>query len=80
MSQKIEVIVQDTGPGIAADIWPKLFEPFQTTKNRGFGLGLATSRSLLDAVSATLQADRPIPGGGAIFRIQFPVNVAARAL
>lgn len=79
-SQKIEVVVQDTGPGIAADIWPKLFEPFQTTKSRGFGLGLATSRNLLNAASATLRADHPVAGSGAIFRIQFPVEVAAPAL
>jgi signal transduction histidine kinase len=65
------VEVDDSGPGIAEEVGPRLFEPFVTTKPDGMGLGLAISRSLLRAQSADL---RLAPGrlGGACFVVQLP--------
>ena len=40
--------VEDTGPGITADVWAHLFEPLVTTKPFGLGLGLTTCRALID--------------------------------
>jgi signal transduction histidine kinase len=68
----IEMAVADSGPGISPDIFPRLFQPFQTTKSSGFGLGLATCSDILSHLHATIKVDPPEPGRGAIFRVTFP--------
>jgi signal transduction histidine kinase len=68
----IEVVVADSGPGISPDMWPRLFQPFQTTKSSGFGLGLATCSDILNHLQATIKVDPPEPGRGATFRVIFP--------
>lgn len=68
----IEMSVADSGPGISPDIFPRLFQPFQTTKSSGFGLGLATCSDILSHLQATIRVDPPQPGRGAIFRVTFP--------
>ncbi|WP_156373232.1 ATP-binding protein [Pseudorhodoferax sp. Leaf267] len=62
--------VRDTGHGIAADILPRLFEPFVTSKpaGAGLGLGLVISAQLLRAMDGTLTARNEV-GGGACFLI-----------
>lgn len=42
------LVVEDTGPGIPAEVWAHLFEPLVTTKPFGLGLGLTTCRALID--------------------------------
>jgi chemotaxis methyl-accepting protein methylase/signal transduction histidine kinase len=44
-----EVRVRDTGIGVSSTAAPRLFEPFFTTKTRGLGMGLAISRSIIEA-------------------------------
>lgn len=68
----IEMIVADSGPGIAAEIRPRLFQPFQTTKSSGFGLGLAICSDILANLNATISVDPLEPGRGATFRVIFP--------
>jgi two-component system, NtrC family, sensor kinase len=65
------ITVDDQGPGIAAEVLPRLFELFFTTKpaGQGTGLGLAMSRHLLTQFGATLTAENR-PGGGARFVVQ----------
>lgn len=70
--QGIEMAVADSGPGIAPEIRPRLFQPFQTTKSSGFGLGLAICSDILANLNATIAVDPPVPGQGAIFRVTFP--------
>jgi len=66
------VEVADHGPGIAAEVKKRLFEPFVTTKRTGTGLGLAIARRVLEAHGGRIEAlDRP--GGGTVFRIVLPL-------
>jgi len=72
LPESIELIVSDNGPGIAPEIQARLFQPFQTTKSSGFGLGLAICRDILTNLGATITIDPPEPGCGATFRVTFP--------
>jgi two-component system sensor kinase FixL len=45
----VRVSVADNGPGIAGEVAARLFQPFATSKPQGMGLGLAISRSIIDA-------------------------------
>jgi len=66
----VEVTVQDSGPGLAPEVLPKLFEPFFTTKTGGLGMGLRISRTLVEANGGKLWAE---PNGpGAVFRFTLP--------
>lgn len=68
----------DTGPGIRADILPRLFDPFVTSKpaGAGLGLGLVISAQLVRAVGGTLDAFNQ-EEGGACFVVDLPL-VATR--
>jgi PAS domain S-box-containing protein len=66
----VEVSVRDTGAGLAFP--DRLFEPFHTTKAAGMGIGLAISRSLVEAHGGALSAESP-PGAGAVFRFTLPI-------
>ncbi len=68
----VEMSVSDNGAGIAPEILPRLFQPFQTTKSTGFGLGLAICSDILSGLKATIAADPSCPGSGATFRVHFP--------
>jgi signal transduction histidine kinase len=68
----VEVTVSDNGPGISHEVWSRLFQPFQSTKSSGFGLGLAICKDILSSLHASITADQPEPGHGATFRIVLP--------
>ena len=68
----IEIVVRDSGPGIAPEMLERLFSPFATTKREGLGFGLAISRRIVEAHGGQLSAE-PAPDGGAIFRFTLPV-------
>ena len=69
--QRVRITVRDTGPGISAEVLPRLFEPFTTTKERGTGLGLAISRRIVDQHAGLLTAENA-PEGGALFLLELP--------
>jgi two-component system sensor histidine kinase DctS len=73
----IEIQVRDTGPGLTAAAAEKVFEPFYTTKNEGIGIGLALSRSIVDAHGGRLWADASSPG--AVFRLTLPIAEESHA-
>ena len=71
--RKLVVIsVADTGPGIAENELEKVFEPFNTTKPEGLGIGLSLGRSIVESHDGRLWLE-PNPGGGAVFRFTLPV-------
>src|SRR4029077_8251775 len=61
-----EITVADSGPGIAAELAQRLFQPFATTKKAGMGLGLSISRDIVEAHEGELTAT-PRPSGGTVF-------------
>ncbi|MFO7179258.1 MAG: HAMP domain-containing sensor histidine kinase [Pseudomonadota bacterium] len=63
--EKVELVVEDDGPGVAPEIRPVLFEPFATTKEvgRGTGLGLAVCRGLVESVGGTIALDETYTDG-----------------
>ncbi len=68
---EIQVQVSDTGIGLPADALERVFETFYTTKSGGVGVGLAISRSIIDAHGGRLMAGSN-PGGGAVFTFTLP--------
>ena len=64
----VEIVVADTGPGLAPEIAAKLFQPFVTTKQHGMGVGLSISRTIIESHGGRLSAE-PNPEGGTIFRL-----------
>lgn len=73
-ADRVRIEVEDNGPGIAAEIRDRLFEPFVTTKQvgEGTGLGLAVCRGLVEAVGGTIALEAG-GEGGARFVIDLPV-------
>ena len=69
----VEIVVKDTGPGIAATVAPRLFEPFFTTKPQGTGLGLSITRQIVEEHGGELRW-RNVPGRGVTFTIRLPVK------
>lgn len=68
----LEVIVRDTGPGIAPQMLEQIFEPFITSKPQGLGMGLAISRTVVAAHGGRLWAEN-VPEGGAALRFTLPI-------
>ncbi len=67
----VDVRVADSGPGLSEAVREHVFNPFFTTKPDGIGIGLALSRSIVDAHGGRLWAEPP-GDGGATFRFTLP--------
>ncbi len=71
----VEVRIEDTGPGIPAELREQIFNPFVTTKKTGVGLGLSIVSRIVDGHHGTIrvEGDREASGlQGAGFIVFFP--------
>jgi two-component system sensor kinase FixL len=66
-----EIRIEDSGPGVAPDILPQVFDAFVSTKPEGMGVGLAISRTIVEAHGGRISASNR-ESGGASFRILLP--------
>ena len=69
----VELTVRDTGPGIAAEVVDRMFEPFFSTKDvgKGSGMGLSMAHGIVHEHGGHIVVDTA-PGRGAVFRVAFP--------
>lgn len=75
--ETIEIVVEDNGRGVPPEIAEHLFEPFQTTKVRGMGLGLPLSRQIIEAHRGRIWWERTVPQGTR-FHVVLPLEAPAR--
>lgn len=69
----VRVSFNDTGIGIPKEIIPKIFDPFFTTKQKGSGLGLATSYSIITRHGGAIEVESE-PGKGSTFHVYLPAS------
>jgi signal transduction histidine kinase len=72
-AEGVRVGVRDTGPGVAPESLPRLFDPFYTTKAEGMGMGLAICRSIVEGHGGRLWATASEPYG-ALFQFTIPTE------
>jgi two-component system sensor kinase FixL len=68
----VETGITDSGPGVPADLQGQLFRPFFTTKPQGTGLGLASSRAIIESHDGSIGFDN-LPAGGSRFWFRLPL-------
>jgi two-component system sensor histidine kinase VicK len=75
-NQEVIVSIQDTGPGIDPEIMPRLFSKFATNSERGSGLGLFVSKSIIEAHGGKIWAEnnKDCKIGGAAFTFRLPLS------
>ncbi|QEL17751.1 sensor histidine kinase [Limnoglobus roseus] len=69
----LEICVEDEGPGLAADVRDRVFEPFVSTKEAGMGLGLSICRRIVEGHDGEITA-ADAAGGGAAFVVRLPLS------
>ena len=72
--KRVLIAVKDSGPGIDPADLPHIFEPFVTTKNEGYGvgLGLSTVYGIMERHNGSIDVESR-PGEGATFSLKLPV-------
>lgn len=68
---QVELHITDTGPGIGAEDLPKIFQPYFSTKKGGTGLGLPTSRRIIEEHGGRIIVHAE-PGQGSDFVVMLP--------
>lgn len=74
----VKVSVKDNGKGIDPEIHPKLFHKFATKSDRGVGLGLFISKSIVEAQGGSILGKNNKDGSGATFSFTLPLVTTAR--
>jgi signal transduction histidine kinase len=70
----VHIIVKDTGTGIDPEIKPRLFQKFVTKSEKGTGLGLFISNSIIQAHGGMMWAENNADGKGATFTFTLPIE------
>jgi C4-dicarboxylate-specific signal transduction histidine kinase len=73
LDHQIGVSVEDSGNGVSAENMHRLFEPFFTTRSQGVGMGLAISRSIIEAHGGRLWAESTV-NQGSVFQFTLPIG------
>ena len=73
------ITVTDTGYGIAAEQLPRIFDGLHTTKERGMGLGLYTSKAIIERHMGRMSVQSK-PGEGTTFTIMLPIAREEKAV
>jgi len=68
---RVRIAIRDYGCGIPADVRPRIFDPYFTTKPGGSGLGLATAYAIVSKHGGNIMVDST-PGLGSVFTIDLP--------
>lgn len=71
LGEGIEVDFQDNGHGVPVEIRETIFEPFNSTKENGTGLGLSVSYGIVISHGGNLEL-LPSAGNGSCFRVTLP--------
>jgi len=74
LGNDVQIEVEDTGPGIPAEILPKIFDPLFTTKQTGTGLGLSICKNIVEQHGGRIMVKSP----PTIFALRMPKNIAAK--
>jgi signal transduction histidine kinase len=77
-NQQVQLSIADTGHGIPAELLPKIFHPFVTTKEpgKGTGLGLTVVHGIVQEHGGSITVDS-VPGQGTTFSLLFPTDSTA---
>jgi PAS domain S-box-containing protein len=78
VTQEHEVIVQIIDNGTGLEDTEKIFDAFMTTKEKGMGIGLPVSRSIVEAHGGRLWAESNPDRGGATFNVALPMSSNSR--
>ena len=73
----VEIVVRDQGTGIPPEHLPRIFDPYFTTKEKGSGLGLATSYSIVKNHDGMIGVSSEL-GKGSVFTVYLPATRAAQ--
>jgi len=82
VNSHVEIVVSDTGQGIAADVLPFIFDRFRqadsssTRVHAGLGVGLALVKHLVELHGGSVAAQSPGEGRGATFVLKLPLTIA----
>jgi CheY-like chemotaxis protein len=84
VNSHVEIVVSDTGQGIAPEFLPHVFDRFrqaETSASRrhgGMGIGLSIAKQLVEMHGGSVRAKSPGPGRGATFVVALPLSVSAQ--
>ena len=71
---RVMLVVEDDGTGIPAEVLPRLFDPFFSTKDRGNGLGLALTQQIVKDHGGELAVTSTV-GHGTTFTLSLPAKL-----
>ncbi|NLD93765.1 MAG: PAS domain S-box protein [Fibrobacter sp.] len=75
----VKVSIKDNGTGIAKNVLPHIFDPFYSTKPKGYGLGLATSYSIITRHDGCIEVDSEVDQGST-FHLYLPATPESTAV